>query len=84
MFSQLSDVNGAMSDELEGFSSTANTSLAHLLQRHQDIFQDYRQEFKKMSVSLLSAVALLGADLAHGQDVALGHTTDAQLITNNL
>ena len=40
-----------MSDELNAIaSSLRSSSMAHTLQRHQDILQDYRQEFKKTKV----------------------------------
>ncbi|EDV22077.1 uncharacterized protein TRIADDRAFT_50669 [Trichoplax adhaerens] len=48
LLSKLQDVNDNMSDYVNAMGhASPNTTLVHTLQRHRDILQDYRQEFRK-------------------------------------
>lgn len=50
---QLRRVNGSMNDYVSNLnSSTPTTTLYHTLQRHNEILQDYSQEFNRTKVTI--------------------------------
>ena len=51
LFLQLRQVNSSMNEYVSSLNpSTRSTTLYHTLQRHNEILQDYSQEFKRIKV----------------------------------